>query len=99
MSAIEIEILGVVAACLVNMASLPQIMKTAKTKQVRDLSLPFWIILFTGAFIWIIYGVLIHGIALILSSVVTCSLCLTMIILILRYGRRFPKHRNHLTRR
>ena len=85
MSAIEIEILGIVAACLVNVATLPQILKTARTKQVRDISLPFWVILFTGAFLWIVYGILIRGIALILSSVVTCSLCLTMIVLILRY--------------
>ena len=85
MSAIEIEILGIVAACLVNVAVLPQILKTAATKQVRDISLPFWIILFTGAFLWFVYGISIRGVALILSSVVTCSLCLTMIVLILRY--------------
>lgn len=85
MSAIEIEILGIVAACLVNAASLPQILKTATTKQVRDISLLFWIILFTGAFLWAVYGILIQGVALILSSVVTCSLCLTMMALILRY--------------
>jgi len=77
--------LGIIAAFLVNAASLPQIVKTAKTKQVRDISLPFWMILFTGAFLWVVYGILIHGVALILSSVVTCSLCLTMIVLILRY--------------
>lgn len=85
MSAIEIEILGIIAACLVNAASLPQILKTATTKQVRDISLLFWIILFTGAFLWTVYGILIQGVALILSSIVTCSLCLTMIALILRY--------------
>lgn len=85
MSGIEIEIFGIVAACLVNGATLPQIIKTATTKQVRDISLPFWIILFTGAFLWTVYGILTHGVALILSSVVTCSLCLTMIALILRY--------------
>ncbi len=85
MSAIEIEILGIVAACLINGAMLPQILKTAKTKQVRDISLLFWIMLFTGALLWAVYGISIHGVALFLSSVVTCSLCLTMIALILRY--------------
>lgn len=85
MGAIEIEILGIVAAFLVNAAMFPQIPKTAMTKQARDISLPFWIILFTGAFFWTVYGILTSGVALILSSVVTCSLCLTMIALILRY--------------
>ncbi len=85
MSAIEIEIIGIVAACLINGAMLPQILKTAKTKQARDISLPFWIILFTGASLWIVYGISAHVVALILSSVVTCGLCLAMIVLILRY--------------
>ena len=85
MSAIEIEIIGIVAACLINGAMLPQILKTAKTKQARDISLPFWIILFAGASLWIVYGISAHVVALILSSVVTCSLCLAMIVLILRY--------------
>lgn len=85
MSSVEIEILGIAAACLVNVAMLPQILKTAMTKQVRDVSLPFWIILFMGAFFWTVYGILTHGVALILSSVVTCSLCSAMIVLVLKY--------------
>lgn len=85
MSAIEIEILGIIAACLINGATLPQILKTARTKKVRDISLPFWIVLFTGASLWAFYGILANVVALILSSVVTCSLCLTMVALILRY--------------
>lgn len=85
MSAIEIEILGIVAACLINGATLPQILKTARTKQVRDISLPFWLVMFTGAILWAAYGILTHVAALILSSVATCSLCLTMVVLILRY--------------
>ena len=85
MSAIEIEIIGILAACLINGAMLPQILKTATTKQVRDISLYFWIMLFAGALLWTVYGISTHGFALILSSVVTCSLCLTMIVLILKY--------------
>jgi len=85
MGAIEIEMLGIIAACLVNAAMLPQIIKTAITKQVRDISLPFWVVLFMGSFFWAVYGILTNGVALVLSSVVACSLSLAMIALILRY--------------
>jgi uncharacterized protein with PQ loop repeat len=85
MGTIEIEMLGIIAACLVNAAMLPQVLKTATTKQVRDVSLPFWVILFIGAVFWIIYGILTGGVALVLSSIVTCSLSSMMIALILRY--------------
>lgn len=85
MSGFEVEIFGIIAAFLVNAATLPQILKTAATKQVRDISLPYWIIVFVGAFLWTLYGTLTHGLALIFSSAVSCVLCLTMITLILRY--------------
>jgi uncharacterized protein with PQ loop repeat len=85
MSGIEIEMFGIVAAFFVNGATLHQIIKTATTKQVRDISLPYWIILFAGAFLWTVYGTLTHGLALIFSSAVSCVLCLTMIALILIY--------------
>ncbi len=87
MSAVEIEIIGIAAAILVNAASIPQVVKTATTKQVRDLSLPFWVVLLTGALLWTIYGTLTHRIALVASSLVTCCLCFTMIALILKYRR------------
>jgi len=85
MSGIEIEIVGIIAAFLVNGATLPQILKTVTTKKVRDISLPYWIIVFVGALLWALYGTLTHGLALIFSSAVTCVLCLTMIVLILMY--------------
>jgi uncharacterized protein with PQ loop repeat len=85
LSGIEIEMFGIIAAFFVNGATLPQIIKTATTKQVRDISLPYWIILFAGALIWTVYGTLIHGLALIFSSAVSCGLCLIMIGLILMY--------------
>ena len=85
MSAVEIEIIGIAAACLVNVSMLPQILKTAMTKQARDISLPFWTILFVGAFLWTVYGISTRGVALILSSVVTCGLCIAMIALVLKY--------------
>ena len=85
MSAIEIEMLGIIAACLVNAAMLPQIIKTAITRQVRDISLPFWAVLFMGSFSWAVYGILTNAVALVLSSIVACSLSLAMVVLILKY--------------
>jgi uncharacterized protein with PQ loop repeat len=85
LSGIEIEMFGIIAAFFVNGATLPQIIKTATSKQVRDISLPYWIILFAGAFFWTVYGTLNHGLALIFSSAVSCGLCLIMIGLILVY--------------
>jgi MtN3 and saliva related transmembrane protein len=85
MNSVEIEMIGLVAAILVNAASVPQVVKTVTTKQVRDLSLPFWVVLLTGALLWIVYGTLTYRIALVASSLVTCCLCSTMIVLILKY--------------
>jgi MtN3 and saliva related transmembrane protein len=85
MAGVQIEIFGIIAAFLINAASLPQIIKTARTKLVRDISLLYWLIVCAGQSLWAVYGILINGIALFASCVVACSLCLTMIALILRY--------------
>ena len=81
----EVEILGIIAACLVNVSFFPQILKTVRTKRVGGISLPFWVMLFVGSFLWGVYGILVRGIALVLSSVMACGLCLTMIALVLKY--------------
>lgn len=81
----EIEILGIVAACLTNISFVPQIVKTVRTKQVNGISLLFMIMMGIGCFLWVVYGSVIRAIAVVLSGSVACGLSLTMVALILKY--------------
>ena len=54
----DIEIIGLIAACLTTYAFLPQVYKTWKTKDVSGFSLPTFSLFFVGILFWLIYGVL-----------------------------------------
>ncbi|MDP3057765.1 MAG: SemiSWEET family transporter [bacterium] len=51
------EIFGIIAGILTSIRLIPQVFKSYKTKQTRDLSLYFLIILFFQALFLIFYGI------------------------------------------
>lgn len=84
----SIEIIGLVAAVFTTSGFLPQVIKTWKTKNVRALSLTMYLVLFTGMFLWLIYGIYKDSLALIAANVFSCGLTLSIIIFILKYRNR-----------
>lgn len=84
----SIEILGLIAAVFTTSGFLPQVIKTWRTKNVRALSLTMYLVLFTGMFLWLIYGIYKASLALIAANVVSCALTLSLIIFILKYKNR-----------
>ncbi|MGJ8743493.1 SemiSWEET family sugar transporter [Polaribacter sp.] len=79
------EIIGLVAAVLTTASFLPQVVKTAKTKDTSGLSLSMYIIFFIGVLLWLIYGVLINSLSIILANIITASLTLYLLLMKLRY--------------
>lgn len=81
-----IVVIGVIAGTLTTASLLPQVIKTIRLKETKDLSLSMYIILSIGLFLWIFYGVFINALPIILAN--TFSLILAVIILILKikYG-------------
>ena len=77
--------LGLVAGTLTSIASVPQLLKTMRTRHARDISIWQPLLLAIGVALWMIYGMLIHDMPLILANIVPliCNIMLT--ILKLRY--------------
>jgi MtN3 and saliva related transmembrane protein len=75
-------ILGLIAGILTTFAYLPQSIKTIKTRQTKDLSLPMIIMLEIGLISWLMYGILITSIPIIAAN--TFSIVLMTIILIMK---------------
>lgn len=61
-------ILGYIATFLINIAYVPQVVKTIKTKNVEGLSLMMFTILILAGILWIIYGVLLNSFPLIICN-------------------------------
>lgn len=83
-------ILGSTAATLTMFSFVPQIIKSFKTKSVKDVS---EITLFqscAGAILWAIYGIHLKDFVIITANVVSLIILIVLLVLYVRY-RREPK--------
>jgi len=82
---IPIIFLGFLAAFLTTIAFLPQVIKIWQTRKTRDISLITYIILFTGVFLWLVYGFLIENSPLIFANLATLILVSFILFLKIKY--------------
>ncbi|MBI2018249.1 SemiSWEET transporter [Candidatus Daviesbacteria bacterium] len=81
-----IQTLGLIAGGFVVFASLPQIVKIIKTKRTSDISLPMYIILNIGIFLWVVYGFLTQQVAIIITNVIFQLVNLIILFLKIKHG-------------
>lgn len=78
------EIIGLIAAVCTTFAFIPQVMKVWKTKQIKDLSLRMYSIMFIGIILWLVYGIRIDSLSIIMANVVTATLVGTILVFIIK---------------
>jgi len=81
-----ITILGLLAGTLTTISFVPQVMKTWKFKETKDISLLMYIIFFTGILLWFSYGLLINNAPIIIANGASLVLVSIVLILKIRYG-------------
>ena len=74
-------IIGIMAGSLTTCAFFPQVIKTWKTKSTKDISLTMFIILCSGIFAWIIYGILRVDWPVIIANGITFILAMNILVL------------------
>ena len=79
--------IGLVAGTLTSIAAIPQVIKTLKTRHVRDISIWQPLLLAFGVALWMVYGILITDLPLIVANItpLICNAVLT--VMKIRYGR------------
>lgn len=77
-----IIVIGLIAATCTTISFLPQAIKIIKTKHTQDLSLVMYLVLTTGIFLWLVYGIFIKDLPVIIANAIT--LIFTVIILTLK---------------
>ena len=65
----NIHYLGYFAGSLTVLSFLPQVIRTWKTRQTRDLSLGMFALLVTASSLWILYGAIIGSWPVIVTNV------------------------------
>ena len=80
-----VEYIGFSAGILVAISSLPQIIKSWKTKKTSDISIGWLCLNLSGQLLWILYGILIYSISLITMSSITFLMVVSVLILKIKY--------------
>ena len=81
-----ITVIGLVAGTRTCLSLVPQLLKSLKTKSTKDISAGTYIVLSTGVFLWLVYGILKLDIPLIVANAVNLVLVLGILILKMKYG-------------
>lgn len=82
----DLSFIGYIAAICTTISFLPQVIKTWKTKQTKDISLPMYILLVTGIFLWFVYGIFLKDAAIYLANGTTLLFASSILYLKLKNG-------------
>jgi len=74
-----ISFIGIAAALLTTASFVPQAWKILRLRQVKDLSLTMYIMMFSGQLCWLAYGLFLGDLPLIIANVVGGSLTGTIL--------------------
>ena len=78
-------LLGLIAATLTTLSFVPQVVKTWKMKETRDISLSMFVMLAIGIVLWTVYGFIIQDLPVILANCVSFILTAIIILFKVRY--------------
>jgi MtN3 and saliva related transmembrane protein len=81
-----VKYLGYFAGTLTVVSFIPQVYKTWKTKETKDLSFGAFALLVTACSLWAIYGIIIHDWPVILTNVGMVLLVGAIGVAKLRFG-------------
>lgn len=81
-----VDLLGYVAGMLVVLSMLPQVLKSWRTRQTRDLSLWRYVIYVLGLCLWVSYALLIRNGPVALMNSVGLLLATSVLYLKLKHG-------------
>lgn len=70
---------GTVAGTLTTAAFVPQVVKTLRTRQTRDISLVMWLLFCSGVALWLVYGVAVGAWPIIVANAITLVLAGVML--------------------
>ena len=80
-----VDLLGLAAGTLTTISLIPQVLKAAKTKSTKDISLGMFLIMSAGIGLWLVYGILINAMPVMAANAVTLGLLSIIIALKVRY--------------
>jgi MtN3 and saliva related transmembrane protein len=82
------EILGHIGGAVIAFALLPQVIKSWKTKSVKDISMTWNTLMLTGLITFLFYGIGINSLPIIIFGSIEVSFTASLLVLKLIYGKK-----------
>lgn len=83
-----VELVGFVAGACTTFSFIPQILQIFKTGKVRDISVSMYLVLTSGIFLWLIYGIYIGELPIICANSVSLIFCVVILSTKLFFDKR-----------
>ena len=83
-----ISVIGIMASIFALSSTVPQIVKSLKTKKTEDLSVWLILSLIVGLSLWVIYGIGKNDVVIVGGNILGVSLNLVLLLLKFRYSRK-----------
>jgi len=83
-----ITFMGFLAGGLTTFSFLPQVVKTARTRSARDLSVAMLLAFLAGLFLWTFYGFQVGSAPIIVANVITMVLVAAILAMKLKFRDR-----------
>jgi MtN3 and saliva related transmembrane protein len=82
------EIIGLLAGLFAVSATIPQIIKTHRIKEAKDISLLYFLAIEIGSFLWLTYGLMVNSASIITWNIIAILLNLTILMQKMYYDRK-----------
>lgn len=76
-----ILLFGYIAAVCTTISFIPQAVKVYRTKSTKDISLGMFLLMTTGVFFWLIYGIMLNSSPLLAANAVTLLFSLYILLM------------------
>lgn len=81
------DIIGYLGGFFIMVSFIPQVVKSYKTKSVKDLSLGMIIAVLVGTVFWIGYGILIDALPIVITNIIFGVIVLYQLFLKIKYEK------------
>ncbi len=81
-----VTVIGTVAGTLTTAAYLPQVLQVWRSRSAGDISLPMYVMMVTGATLWVIYGLMLSAWPVVMANGVSLFFLIPILLFKLRYG-------------
>jgi len=92
------EMIGLTAGCMTTCSFIPQVVRTYRSRSVKDISLRMYLLMSAGVLLWVVYGATIDSVSVMTANVVSFILTVAMVTMKIVYGRAERKKDSTHTR-